>query len=336
MNAPLGPILLSFFENHLKVQKGLSLGSIRSYRDTLRLFLQFTAKQRHCHLSRLALPDLTSDGVLEFLAYLEQERNNHRHTRNQRLSALHTFFEYVAGQIPEMLHEAARVRQIPFKRAAPPETFYLERDEVMAVIAAIKGDSARDQRDRALLLFLYNTGARVQEVADLHCGDLDMNGQMRVRLHGKGDKWRACPLWQQTINLIRPLVANRNPDEPVFTARRREPLTRFGIYKIVRRRTEQLPPRKINGHERHISPHVFRHATAVSLLESGVEVNVIRAWLGHTSVETTNRYAEISLRMKQAATQICEPPITSNGSAALSKRAVWRDDKSLLDWLNSL
>ncbi|MES2264662.1 MAG: tyrosine-type recombinase/integrase [Pseudomonadota bacterium] len=89
----------------------------------------------------------------------------------------------------------------------------------------------------------------------------------------------------------------------------------------------------INGHERHISPHVFRHATAVSLLESGVEINVIRAWLGHTSAETTNRYAEISLCMKHAAMQICEPPITSNRSEVLSKRAVWRDDKSMLDWL---
>lgn len=309
---------------------------MRSYRDTLRLLLQFAAQQRKCHLSRLTLADLSSDRVPQFLAHLEQVRHNNRRTRNQRLAALHCFFEYAAGQAPEILHEAARVRAIPSKRVAPSETFYLERDEVNAVIAAIDGDSQQSRRDRALLLFLFNTGARVQEVADLRCANLDLQGPLRVRLHGKGDKWRALPLWQETATLLKPLVADRSSDQPVFITRQQQPLTRFGIYKIVRRCTRQLAPKQVNGHERPISPHIFRHSSAVCMLEAGVEPNVIRAWLGHVSFETTNRYAEISMRMKEAAMRLCEPPVPSHVVEGCPKHAVWRDDKSLLDWLTSL
>jgi integrase/recombinase XerD len=337
MNDILGPVLFSFFEDHLKLQKGLRLSSIRSYRDTLRLFLQFVAQRQHRHLSRLVLADLTSDQVLQFLTYLEQERHNHRRTRNQRLAALHAFYEYAASRSPEFLHEAARVRAIPFKRVAPPETFYLERDEVMSVITSITGDGGQAKRDRALLTFLYNTGARVQEVVDLHCADVDLDKPFRVRLHGKGDKWRACPLWQETAALLRPLVVGRRQDAAVFTTRRQHPLTRFGIYKIVRRRTDQLlPPKQIGGQVRHVSPHILRHATAVSLLEGGAELNVIRAWLGHASLETTHRYAEINMRMKEAAMRLCEPSDQLSSSVTSHTGAVWRDDKMLLDWLRQL
>jgi len=123
-----------------------------------------------------------------------------------------------------------------YATTAPPETFYLERDEVMSVITSITGDGDQAKRDRALLLFLYNTGARVQEVVDLHCADLDPDKPLRVRLHGKGDKWRACPLWRETAALLRPLVVGRREDAAVFTTRHQHPLTRFGIYKVVRRR----------------------------------------------------------------------------------------------------
>jgi integrase/recombinase XerD len=336
MNTSLGPVLLAFFEDHLQVQKGMRLGSVRSYRDTLRLFLQFAAKERKSHLSRLTLADLSSERVLQFLAHLEQVRHNGRRTRNQRLAALHAFFEYAAGKAPEILHEAARVRAIPSKRVAPSETFYLERDEVQALIAAIDGDDSQSQRDRALLLFLFNTGARVQEVADLRCANLDLQGPLRVRLHGKGDKWRALPLWKETAALLRPLVADRSADQPVFVSRKQQPLTRFGLYKIVRRCTRQLTPKRVNGQERAISPHIFRHSSAVCQLEAGIELNVIRAWLGHVSLDTTNRYAEISMRMKEEAMQLCEPPVPSDAVKGSPKHAVWRDDKSLLDWLASL
>ena len=158
-------------------------------------------------------------------------------------------------------------------------------------------------RDRALLLLLYNTGARVQEIADLRIGDLDLQDQPSVRLHGKGDKWRSCPLWPQTAQLLRDVLQNRTPQPsakmPVFVSRGERALTRFGIYKVVRRHTRHLDGR-CPATGRHISPHVFRHTAAVHLLEAGVDVNVIRAWLGHVRLDTTNRYAEITTRTKLA------------------------------------
>ena len=159
-----------------------------------------------------------------------------------------------------------------------------------------------------------------------------------VHLHGKGDKWRACPLWPETVALVRQLLAEQGhadqPEQPVFTSQRGEALTRFGIYKLVRRHTRHLVKAGADAKPRPISPHVVRHTTAVHLLESGVDVNVIRAWLGHVSLETTNRYAEITLRMKAEALEICEPPLSAKGG--FPKKPVWRDDESLLNWLKSL
>jgi integrase/recombinase XerD len=264
-------------------------------------------------------------------AALDEARGNHTRTRNQRLALLHTFFEYLAVREPEMIAVAERVRAIPTKRTPPPETRFLERDEVAALFTAMPRHGRHAARDRALLLFLYNTGARVQEAVDLCERDLDLGPTPRVRLHGKGDKWRTCPLWAETARQLGALrdPAGHIPDRPVFSSNRDQPLTRFGIYKIVRRHTRDLETQ----HGR-IGPHVFRHTTAMHLLEAGVEVNVIRGWLGHASLDTTNRCAEISIRAKEAALRACEPP--SEASAGFPRKPVWRDDETLLAWLSSL
>ena len=209
----------------------------------------------------------------------------------------------------------------------------LERDEVEHLFADLPHDGRLALRDRALLLFLYNSGARVQEIADLHVGNLDLGEHPLARLHGKGDKWRTCPLWQQTADLLRQLLAAANPpptaDTAVFTAKG-PPLTRFGIYKIVRRHAADLDDPRT---DRTVSPHTFRHTAAVHLLEAGVEVNVIRGWLGHADLSTTNRYAEINTKAKQAALRATEPPTSSVGPPITP---VWRTDETLLNWLASL
>jgi integrase/recombinase XerD len=197
----VGQVLLSFFEDHLKVQKGLRPGSVKSYRDTLKLFLIYVAVACRRPVTRLKLADLASERVLEFLRMIETERRNHVATRNQRLAALHTFYRYLAVHHPEMLAEAERVEAIPSKRCPAPKTIFLEREEIDSIFKALPKDGAHALRDRALLMILYNTGARVQEVADLCVADVDLGGPFRVRLHGKGDKWRSCPLWPETVNL---------------------------------------------------------------------------------------------------------------------------------------
>lgn len=334
----LGPILYSFFEDHLKVQKGLRPASVKSYRDALRLFLHFVAKDAYRKMTRLTLSELTCERVVRFLRYLEEDRNNHVRTRNHRLAAIRAFFEYIASRVPEMLSEAGRVAVIPTKRVAPAETHFLERDEVQMIFANLPAKGRVSLRDRTLLLLLYNTGARVQEVAELRVGNLQLGPQSRVYLHGKGDKWRVCPIWPDTASLLKQLLKEQatldTPDSPVFVSRQGHALTRFGIYKIVRRHTRHLTTQKPNAKPRRVSPHVFRHTTAVHLLEAGVEANVIRGWLGHVSLDTTNRYAEINMHAKEAALKACEPPTAA--SEGFPRRPVWQDDLSLLQWLDSL
>ena len=195
---PLGPLIHSFFADHLITVKGLRPASVRSYRDTIRLLLTFAASDKSCKITRLTLGDLTYDRVVRFLRHLEHDRGNHVRTRNQRLAALHTLFEYMAGRSPEMLAICQRVAAIPMKRVAPPKTRFLERDEVEQLLRRLPREGRLALRDRSLLLFLYNTGARVQEAADLRAGHLDLGEHPVVRLHGKGDKWRTCPLWRQS------------------------------------------------------------------------------------------------------------------------------------------
>jgi integrase/recombinase XerD len=331
---PLGPLVHSFFLDHLVTVKGLRPASIRSYRDTIRLLLCFIAEQKGTKITKLGLEDLSFEQVLGFLRYLEDNRHNHVRTRNQRLAALHTLFDYIAGREPEMLGICQQVAAIPMKRAAPAETHFLERDEVQALLRGLPSTGRLALRDHALLLFLYNTGARVQEVADLRGGHLELGEAAVVRLHGKGDKWRTCPLWRQTAQLLAELLdTSTEPptaQTPVFCSATGQALTRFGIYKIVRRHAGHLDDARTN---RTVSPHIFRHTAAMHLLESGVEVNVIRGWLGHADLTTTNRYAEINTRTKIEALRHTEPPDASAGSRP---HPIWRSDESLLNWLSSL
>jgi site-specific recombinase XerD len=332
----VGQVLFAFFEDYLKVQRGLRPGSIRSYRDTLKLFLTHIATACRRPITRLNLSDLTSDRVLEFLRTIEAMRNNKVTTRNQRLAALRTFYRYIAAHHPDLLGEAERVEAIPTKRTSPPETIYLERDEIETLFKALPRQGCLALRDRALLMLLYNTGARVQEIADLRVGDVDLDPPLRARLHGKGDKWRQCPLWPETVELLKQLETVRSADKalPLVASRQRRPLTRFGIYKIVKRHTVKLRPSNPNPKSRNVSPHVFRHSIAVRLLEEGVDVNVIRGWLGHANLETTHRYAEITLRMKQSAMAACLPPVETPEACRTSSG--WRKNEDLMKWLCSL
>ena len=334
----LAQIVHSFFVDYLTIQKGLRPSSIQSYRDVLKLFLCYVAQRIGRKITRLGLPDLAFPHVQGFLRDLEQERGNHVRTRNHRLAVLHTFFEYVAQRAPEMLSIGQQVAAIPMKRTPPPETHFLEREDVETLFHGLPSGHRHARRDRALLLFLYNTGARAQEVADVCVAHLELGPNPRVRLHGKGGKWRPCPLWHETAEALRLLLDVRTPPAtpgcPVFIAQSGRALTRFGIYKVVRRhasRLEEDPARSLGFR---ISPHTFRHTAAVHLLESGAEVNVIRGWLGHASLDTTHRYAEINVKAKEAALRVCEPELGVTDNAP--RRAVWKEDERLLAWLDSL
>lgn len=332
----IGSVLFAFFEDHLKIQKGLRAATIKSYRDTLKLFLARVAKTMHRHLTKLDLADLTANQVLAFLRTIETERKNQVRTRNQRLAALRTFYRFLAVHYPEMLEEAERVEVIPTKRTTVPETLYLERDEISLLFKSLTQQGTLALRDRSILMLLYNTGARAQEIVDLRVGDIDLNDPLRVRLHGKGDKWRSCPIWPETAALLRQLesVRRADPSLPLFMSRTGRPLTRFGLYKLVLRHTAGIHIGADNARKHRVTPHVFRHTAAVHLLEAGVDMNVIRAWLGHVNLETTQRYAEINIRSKQAALAACLPPTDTAEASRPNIR--WRQDEDLMKWLQSL
>ena len=202
-------------------------------------------------------------------------------------------------------------------------------------MAAANQRTAQGRRDHALLLFLYNSGVRAQEAAQLTIGELeftptDWNGQAYVRIRGKGGRMRQCPLWQTTTQALGELIATRQSSEPVFLNRCKQPLTRFGIRALVKRYARKAAASMPSLVSKQISPHTIRHTTATHLLRAGVDINTIRAWLGHASLNTTNIYAEIDLEMKAKALAKCEladePKHTKH----------WRQDPSLMELLRNL
>ena len=283
--SPLGPLLHSFFLDHLIAVKGLRPGSVRSYRDTIRLLLVFLAEQKRCKITRLTLEDLTLERILAFLRYLEEDRGNHIRTRNQRLAAIHSLFEYIATRSPEMLAVCQQVAAIPMKRVAPPETHYLERDEVQALLHRMPSKGRLALRDQALILFFYNTGARVQEAADLRVENLNL-----VRAPDR------APARQGRQMADLPALAADGPDAP-DAARLARSATNTTVSGVHRERAAAHPIRDLQdgpparhaarrpanrpqGHPAHVQTHRGRpHA------RGRVEVNVIREWLGHVSLD---------------------------------------------------
>lgn len=270
----LGSLLYHFLLDYLPQQKGLRPSTVSSYRDTIRLFLAAVATDARQGVSELQLEQLTFERVLNFLRDLEHCRHNCISTRNQRLAALHTFFEYIGRQVPEMLHVSEKVSAIPIKRVALPEMCFMSREEIQRLFGQLPDRGRYVLRDRALLLFLYNTGARVQEVSDLRLAHLTLAAPASVRLHGKGDKWRSCPLWNETVRVLRTLLDQQrivDPEAPVFTSASGQALTRFGIYKRVRKYAAGIEDSKAVPRPRRITPHVFRHYVPLLTMSCNVK-----------------------------------------------------------------
>ena len=302
----LGRHLVKFFVDYLPVQRGLSPHTIRGYRDALLLLLRFTASERHCTVDRLDVPDLTVERITRFLASLESERRNSIATRNARLGAIHVFARYLAGQCPESLGTLQRIIGMPFKRGtveAPIE--YLDRGELDALLKSIDRTTELGRRDYTLFAFMFNTGARVQETLNVRVADVRFEAPPQVRLLGKGNKERTCPLWPATAHLLRDLIAERSrfADESVsplvFTNARGAPLTRYGVRYLLRRYVEKASEVAPSLKHKKLHPHSIRRSTAVALLKSGVDFATISHWLGHAGLNATMRYARADIDLKR-------------------------------------
>ncbi len=332
--ALLGSWVRRFLLEHMVGERNLSRNTQRSYRDTLQLLLPAVARRARRAIDRLLVTDVSPDRVRQFLNDLEEKRGCGIATRNQRLAAIHALARFIGLRAPELVEWCGQVRLVPFKKGPRELVTYLEKPEMDALLAAPDLATAQGQRDHAVLQFLYNTGARASEVAQLRIGDLNLprepqRDQACVTIQGKGNKRRLCPLWASTVNEVRLLIGNRAEPEHVFMNRRGQPLTRFGIHALVERYVAQAATKLPSVAKKRVSPHTIRHTTATHLLRSGVDINTIRAWLGHVSLATTNVYAEVDLEMKAKALDKCK--IEDNQS-----QLPWRENPALMDFLRSL
>jgi site-specific recombinase XerD len=325
-------LMRAFFYDWLVEQRNASINTVRSYRDTWRLFLRFVARRAGKKVAMITLADLAASEVAAFLSYAEHERRGTIGTRNCRLAAIRSFFNFVATRDPGSVAQCVEILNIPVKRAPVSEPCYLDPAEVTAILAQPGRSTLEGMRDHALLSFLYNSGARIQEALDLCPKAIRFESPSCVRLSGKGRKERICPLWPETVMLLKKLLERqpRAPDQRLFVNRYGEPLSasgvRFKLAAYVKAAAETLPSLRT----KHVTPHSFRHATAVHLVSAGVDVTVIRSWLGHVSLDTTNHYARANLETKRKALEQVAVPAFPGGQPS------WKRDASVLAWLDTL
>jgi len=330
----LAHALRRFFAEYLPEQRAMSVHTLQSYRDSLKLLLLHVAGKNQ-DPSLLAVETLTANRIVGFLQHLETARNNKPCTRNVRLTAIHSFFRFVGAQYPQHLDQAQRILAIPFKRTEIREIQHLDRAEIRAVLNVMDRSIPEGRRDYVLVSLLFNTGARVSEIVELKASDLTLTPPPSVLLRGKGKKQRRCPVWPETARLLRRLLEEMGIDahcpETVFRNHWGRNLTRFGVRfilaKYVRRAAQQLPSLRL----KRIHPHSIRHSSALFLLRSGVDLSTIAHWLGHADLNTTHKYLSLDLEEKRQALAMAKTVVKPGRNSA-----AWRKNPSLIRWLEAL
>ncbi len=327
---PLPALVQNFFAEHLAADRRLSPCTIASYRDTFRLLFAYVESKTGRNASAQCLEDWDAPQVLGFLEHLEKQRGCCARTRNARLAALHCFMRYVAHRQPAFLALAGRVLAIPSKRHTQPLLGFLTAEQLQAILEAPSAATLSGRRDRLLFQLLYNTGARVSEIVSLNRQDVAAGTCQSLTLHGKGRKERPVPLWPKTARQLRQWLEQSPPEPstPVFTNRFGRRLSRFGIEKRLQKAALQAAKVCPSLQGRRVSPHVFRHTTAMHLLQSGVDITVIALWLGHESIMTTHKYIEADLEMKKKTLGRLQAPKT--------KLSTFKPKDELLAFLENL
>lgn len=325
----------TFLSHYLAAQRNASPNTIKAYRDVFTLLLRFCRDVRGIALERLQIEQIDVALVEAFLAYLGEERHCSLRTRNHRLAALHAFFRYVQSEEPDHMLQCQRILAIPVRKHTRKNVQYLSKESVAAIFAQPDLRSREGRRDAVLLSVLYDTGARVQELVDLSVGDVRADSPAQVRLMGKGRKMRAVPLMDVTVQLLRNymhetgLERPEQFEQPLFRNDRGERLSRSGVRYIL-----QKYVLKARGAcpslSQEVSPHTFRHTKGMHLLQSGVPLVIVRDFLGHVDIKTTQIYARANIEMKRAALE------KAGDSSPVAGLPSWQQDKDLLQWLKSL
>jgi integrase/recombinase XerD len=325
----------NFLTHHLAAQRNLSPNTIKAYRDVFILLLRFCRDVRDIALERLSLAQIDASLVEAFLDHLANDRHAAIRTQNHRLAALHAFFRYVQSEVPERLLQSQQILAIPLRRHARSNVGYLSKEYLAQILAQPDLHTHVGRRDAVLLSVLYDTGARVQELIDLNAGDVRLDPPPQVRLMGKGRKMRAVPLMDATVQLLRNhrrengLDCPEHADKPLFQNRQGGRLSRAGVRYLLQKYVQPVR-RDHPGFTQPVSPHSLRHTKGMHLLQSGVPLEIIRDFLGHVDVKTTEIYARANLEMKRKALE----KVTD--VTPLPKIPSWKQNKTLLEWLHSL
>ena len=326
-------LVTTFFTAHLGAELGLSPNTVASYSDCMKLLVNYLCDRLQIDPEAIDIQMITPEVVLDFLDYIEKERGNATTTRNQRLAAIKTFLHFLARTVPELMHANECIQAIRLKSMEhhPPPSLTVE--EVDAILAGPDPGTLMGARDKALLQLMYNTGARVQELADATVSDVRFETPATVTVTGKGSKTRVIPLWEETVEIITHYLELRKQfgvnSEHLFLSSRGGPMTRFGIGRRVAVHAKAAGATCPSLQGRNITPHVFRHTTALHLLEAGNDIFVVRDWLGHAHVKTSSQYVEISMERKRKALEKMPPP--DGGKPPETPQ--WKQQPDLMEFL---
>ena len=325
----------NFLTRYLAGQRNLSPNTIKAYRDVFTLLLRFGRDKRGISVERLCLADIDVAFVEAFLDHLAQDRLCSIRTLNQRLSVLHAFFRYVQSEVPERMLQCQKIMAMPLRRHVQMPVAYLSKDQLTHVLTHPDPATPAGRRDAVMLSVLYDTGARAQELIDLNAHDVRLTTPAQVRLIGKGRKVRVVPLMDATARLLRDHLRENDLDRPgrghlpLFQNRQGGRLSRSGLRYLLHSHVEAVRS-EVPGFTQKISPHSMRHTKGMHLLQSGVSLEIIRDFLGHVDVKTTQIYARANLEMTRRALEKVA------GDSPPASLPPWQANKSLLDWLLSL
>jgi site-specific recombinase XerD len=328
--------LTDYLSIYLPGQRNLSPHTIASYRDTFKLLLIFCQHEKGISPERLTMTRVDNDLIDAFVTWLETTRKCSISTRNQRLAAIHAFFRYVQAETPERLLTHQRILAIPLKKTGKPTVSYLTTEALQCILKQPDRTTPAGRRDLLLLTLLYDSGVRVGELINLSVRNIRVAQPATVTVRGKGQKVRHVPLMSGTASLLadylheRQLTEIHKSDHPLFFNSRKQKLTRAGVSYVIDKYVALVRKQNTVSLPDKISPHVFRHAKAMHLLQANVNLVYIRDFLGHASITTTEIYARADDHVKRRALEKAYSPTVIDDLPA------WQDDKSLIKWLQNL
>jgi len=332
MNQKLATFIKRFLSHYLPVQKGVATNTVVAYRDAIKLLLCYASDSLNKNVEKLCLEDIDESLVLNFLEYVENIRGCSPRTRNARLAAIRSFFGFIAREDPTLLLQAQTICTLPLKRTQHKTASYLEEKEMQALLNTVDLNSRSGVRDKALMLLLYNSGARVSEIVELKVAELHLDSPVQVKLLGKGRKYRSCPLWPETVEALSNYLERRIAKDPgiqrLFLNANGSSITRFGVRYIIGKYATAAKNQCPSIASKTVNPHTIRHTTAMHLLRAGNDVNMVSYWLGHSDINTTHIYVEIDMEMKRQMLQKADAP-------AVKKPLPWQKP-DILQWLNTL